>query len=248
MPHLSFRVLGPVEAVSDTAGPVDLGGLKQRAVLALLIVNAGRVVSLDRFVTELWDEYPPARATSSLQAYVSRLRRLLEPGREPRKPSRLLPTLPPGWLLAVPPEAVDAAAFTRLAAEGRRLLQDRQPVAAHQALDDALTLWRGPALAEFLPAPFARAEGTRLEELRLAAAEAGWKPSWISARRPRSWPRPKPCSPSTRTGNGCGRSSCWRFTGAAGRPTRWLPTSGHGTAWTLISVSIPGLSCNGCRS
>ena len=171
MPHLSFRVLGPVEAVSDTAGPVDLGGLKQRAVLALLIVNAGRVVSLDRFVTELWDEYPPARATSSLQAYVSRLRRLLEPGREPRKPSRLLPTLPPGWLLAVPPEAVDAAAFTRLAAEGRRLLQDRQPVAAHQALDDALTLWRGPALAEFLPAPFARAEGTRLEELRLTAAE-----------------------------------------------------------------------------
>ena len=171
MPQLSFRVLGPVEAVSDTAGPVDLGGLKQRAVLALLIVSAGRVVSLDRFVRELWDEDPPARATSSLQAYVSRLRRLLEPGRDPRQPSRLLPTCPPGWLLAVPPDAVDAAAFTRLAAEGRRLLQDRQPATARQVLGDALALWRGPALAEFLPAPFARAEGTRLEELRLTAAE-----------------------------------------------------------------------------
>jgi DNA-binding SARP family transcriptional activator len=72
-PDVSFRVLGPVEADCGT-GPIDLGGLKQRAVLALLIVNAGRVVSLDRFVSELWDGDPPARATSSLQAYVSRLR------------------------------------------------------------------------------------------------------------------------------------------------------------------------------
>ncbi|HEV2450735.1 MAG TPA: BTAD domain-containing putative transcriptional regulator, partial [Streptosporangiaceae bacterium] len=171
IPHTSFRVLGSVEAVSDTAGLIDLGGLKQRAVLALLIVNVGRVVSLDRFVSELWDEDAPARATSSLQAYVSRLRRLLEPERDPRQRSRLLPTRPPGWLLAVPPEAVDAVRFTRLAAEGRKLLQERQLVTAWQVLGDALALWRGPALAEFLPAPFARAEGTRLEELRLTATE-----------------------------------------------------------------------------
>jgi DNA-binding SARP family transcriptional activator len=164
-------VLGPVEAVSDTGGLIDLGGLKQRAVLALLIVNVGRVVSLDRFVSELWDEDPPARATSSLQAYVSRLRRLLEPERDPRQRSWLLPTRPPGWLLAVPPEAVDAVQFTRLVAEGRQLLQERQLVMARQLLSDALALWRGPALAEFLPAPFARAEGTRLEELRLTATE-----------------------------------------------------------------------------
>lgn len=171
LPEVSFGVLGPVEAVCGTSGPINLGGLKQRAVLALLIVNAGRVVSLDRFVSELWDEDPPARATSSLQAYVSRLRRLLEPGRDLRQPSRLLPTRPPGWLLAVPPEAVDAVRFTRLAAEGRRLLEGRQPGVARRVLGDALALWRGPALAEFLPAPFARAENTRLEELRLTAAE-----------------------------------------------------------------------------
>lgn len=99
LPHVSFRVLGPVEAVSDTAGLVDLGGLKQRAVLALLIVSAGRVVSLERVVSELWDEDPPARAISSLQAYVSRLRRLLEPEPDPRQPSRLLQTrLPTGGI------------------------------------------------------------------------------------------------------------------------------------------------------
>jgi DNA-binding SARP family transcriptional activator len=170
LPDVSFRVLGPVEAVNGT-DLIDLGGLKQRAVLALLIINAGRVVSLDRFVSELWDEDPPARATASLQAYVSRLRRLLEPERDPRQPSRLLLTRPPGWLLAVPPEAVDAVEFTRLAADGRRLLQGRQPDVARQVLSDALALWHGPALAEFLPAPFARAEGTRLEELRLTATE-----------------------------------------------------------------------------
>ena len=167
---MQFRILGPLE-VLDGQRLVELGRPKQRALLAVLLVHANQVVALDRLIEELWGEQPPAQATASLQAYVSNLRRVLEPGRPARTPPRLLVTQPPGYRLVVAPEDLDATRFEVLGEEGHRLLEEEQPGAAAQVLREALELWRGPALADVADEPFARAERQRLEELRLAALE-----------------------------------------------------------------------------
>jgi DNA-binding SARP family transcriptional activator len=167
---MRFRILGPVE-VLDGERRVELGRPKQRALLAVLLVNANRVVALDRLIEELWGEQPPAQATASLQAYISNLRRALEPDRPARTPPLVLVTQPPGYRLVVAPGDLDAARFVALATEGHRLLAAGQPGPAAQRLREALGLWRGPALAEFADAPWAQAEQQRLEELRLAALE-----------------------------------------------------------------------------
>ncbi|MDQ4134534.1 MAG: AAA family ATPase [Actinomycetota bacterium] len=167
---MEFRVLGSFEVVED-GRRLELGPPKQRAVLAVLVVAANRVVSLDRLIDELWGEEPPPRAIGSLQAYVSNLRRVLEPQRPPREPARVLVTQAPGYVLRVEPHAVDAARFEAAAAEGRRLLEEGRPDLARARLEEALALWRGPALADFVYQGFAQAEAARLEELRLVATE-----------------------------------------------------------------------------
>ena len=168
---MQYRILGPLE-VADGPRLLDLGGPKQRAVLAALLVEANRVVSLDRLIDELWEDEPPPRATASLQAYISNLRRELEPDRAPRSPARVLVTQPPGYLLRVDPDDIDAGRFEALVARGRELLEAEAPQAALTALSNALTLWRGPALAELASESFAQVEATRLEELRLLAVES----------------------------------------------------------------------------
>ena len=167
---MQFRILGPLE-VLDGQRLVELGRPKQRALLAVLLVNANRVVALDRLIEELWGEQPPALATASLQAYVSNLRRALEPDRPARTPPRVLVTQPPGYRLVIAPTDLDAARFVALAEQGHRLLEAQQPGPAARLLREALDLWRGPVLAELADEPFAQAEGQRLEELRLAALE-----------------------------------------------------------------------------
>ena len=162
--------MGPLEVVADQR-PLGLGRRKQRAVLAILLVHANRVVSLDRMVDELWREEPPPQAIGSLQAYVSHLRRLLEPGRSARTPPALLLSQPPGYRLAVAPDDLDAARFEALVAEGRELLEAGEHESGAAALVQGLALWRGPVLADFPDAPFAQAERARLEELRLVAQE-----------------------------------------------------------------------------
>jgi DNA-binding SARP family transcriptional activator len=157
--------------VLDGQRLVELGRPKQRALLAVLLVHANQVVALDRLIEELWGEEPPAQATASLQAYVSNLRRALEPGRPPRTPSRVLVTQPPGYRLVVAPTDLDAAGFVALAEEGHRLLEAERPAPAVQVLREALGLWRGPALADMADEPFAQAERQRLEELRLVVLE-----------------------------------------------------------------------------
>ena len=167
---MQFRILGPLE-VLDGQRRVELGRPKQRLLLAVLLVHANRVVALDRLIEELWGEQPPAQATASLQAYISNLRRVLEPGRRARTPPRVLVTQPPGYKLVITPADLDAARFATLAEEGHRLLAAERPYPAAQALREALALWRGPALADMADEPFAQAERQRLEELRLVALE-----------------------------------------------------------------------------
>ncbi|MFD9469655.1 BTAD domain-containing putative transcriptional regulator [Streptomyces goshikiensis] len=164
-----IRVLGSFAAERD-GETVPLGGHRQRSVLALLVSARGRVVSVDRMIEELWQGAAPARAVASLQAYVSNLRRLLEPGRPPRAAARLLVSAPPGYALRLPEDAVDAWRFERLLGEARELL-DRAPDRARRLLREALALWQGPAYAETADEPWSHAEITRLDELRLAARE-----------------------------------------------------------------------------
>ena len=167
---VQFRLLGPLEA-QDGARRVELGRPKQRALLAVLLVHANDVVSLDRLIEELWGDEPPSRAATSLQTYVSNLRRALDPGRPARAPSRVLVSQPPGYRLVVGAGDLDAARFAALAEEGHQLLQVHRPAAAARVLREGLALWRGPALAEVADEAFAQAERNRLEELRVAALE-----------------------------------------------------------------------------
>jgi DNA-binding SARP family transcriptional activator len=165
-----FNILGPLEVLGGQR-LVELGRPKQRALLAVLLVHANQVVALDQLIEELWGEEPPAQATASLQAYVSNLRRVLEPDRPARTLPRVLVTQPPGYRLVVAPEELDAARFVVLAEQGHRLAEAGQPDVAGRVLREALGLWRGPALAEVADEPFAQAERQRLEELRLVALE-----------------------------------------------------------------------------
>ncbi|GAA2264413.1 hypothetical protein GCM10010402_20210 [Actinomadura luteofluorescens] len=161
------RVLGAF-ATEVNGESVHLGGPRQRGVLALLVAARGQVVPVDRMIEDLWRGEPPARALMSLQAYVSNLRRLLEPGRPPRTPARLLVSAAPGYALRLPPESVDAWRFEELLDLART---DTDPRIAKARLAEALGLWRGPAFAEVADEPWAAAETARLNELRLTATE-----------------------------------------------------------------------------
>src|SRR3954451_18983319 len=162
-----IRVLGSFAAEAG-GEPVPLGGPRQRGVLALLVAARGQVVPVDRMIEDLWRGEPPARALMSLQAYVSNLRRLLEPGRPPRTPARLLVSASPGYALRLPPESVDAWRFEDLLDPARAVAAPR---AAQPRPAEALGLWQGPASAEVADEPWAAAETARLNELRLVATE-----------------------------------------------------------------------------
>ncbi|MFL6063974.1 MAG: AfsR/SARP family transcriptional regulator [Friedmanniella sp.] len=169
------RILGPVEASMD-GRPVALGSPKQRAVFALLVLHGGRVVSTDRLVAELWGEDPPRSPVSTLQVYISRLRRSMG-GREESEadgaPDAVrLVRRSPGYQLTLPTGSVDADRFAALVAAARTRLAEN-PVQARQMLDDALRLQRGAPLADVveLLGPNASAEAQRLDDLRLTALQ-----------------------------------------------------------------------------
>ena len=170
-PAVEIRVLGPLE-VGSPGEWLPLGSPKQRALLAALVISANRVVSVDRLIDELWGDEPPSRAMASLQAYVSRLRRLLQPAGAKRSRSDVLVTQAPGYVLRLDPMTIDAERFERGTAEGTRLLAAGDAAGALTVLGDALGLWRGPAYADFTFEQFAQTEITRLTELRLAAIDA----------------------------------------------------------------------------
>ncbi|MEV5953288.1 BTAD domain-containing putative transcriptional regulator [Streptomyces sp. NPDC051987] len=163
---LRLRVLGPLGA--DLAGtPVELGAPRQRAVLALLIAARGAVVPVDRMTDALWRGEPPAKAGASLHAYLSNLRRSLEPGRPPRAPGTVLVTVAPGYALRVAGDAVDAWRFETWVGRARTAPAEE----ARLLLTEALGWWRGPAFAEHADEEWAAAEVVRLTGLRREAAE-----------------------------------------------------------------------------
>jgi DNA-binding SARP family transcriptional activator len=165
---VEFKVLGPLE-VTRNAAPVVLHGLKQRVVLVALVSAANDVVSVDRLIEWLWQWRVPAKAPAIVQAHVSRLRRALEPGREPWATPRVLLRRSPGYLLRVEPERVDALRFERLLAAGRTALERDEAVRAAELLGAALGLWRGQALADVAQFDAAQDTIARLNGLRLLA-------------------------------------------------------------------------------
>ncbi|TYB48262.1 BTAD domain-containing putative transcriptional regulator [Actinomadura chibensis] len=164
---MRFGVLGPLAAWTDHGEPVAIPGRKVRALLADLLVHEGRAVSSDRLVDDLWGDAAPADPTAALQVRVSQLRRALANAESGARD--LVVSQPPGYALRAAPGAVDAARFAHLA-ELAQAADDPRTTAG--LLTEALDLWRGPALADFADAEFARAAVTRWEERRLAAAEA----------------------------------------------------------------------------
>ncbi|RAO10227.1 BTAD domain-containing putative transcriptional regulator [Micromonospora noduli] len=162
---MRFRILGPTQVVLADGREVPVGGPRLRALLALLLLDAGRVVSAERLIDGLYGEHPPRGAANALQSQVSRLRQALPAGHDP------VEFHPAGYRLAVDPDDVDAYRFERLAEAGRRALVGGDWHRAAAVLREALELWRGPALADAIGAAGAPAQAARLEELRLAAIE-----------------------------------------------------------------------------
>jgi DNA-binding SARP family transcriptional activator len=153
-----FRILGPLE-VSDETGPLLLGGLKQRAVLAMLLLEPGRIVSVDRLIDALWGDQPPRTANTSLQNFISQLRKTLG--------ADVLETKAPGYRLRIRPGELDLDRFRVLVESAR----GADPQTRAEKLRHALALWRGPALADLTYEAFAEPHIAYLEELRLATLE-----------------------------------------------------------------------------
>ena len=194
---MQVRILGPFQ-LEDGGRQITVGGVRQRAVLADLVLNANEVVPSEQLLLDLWGEESPPSAANALQAAISRLRRLLPPGR--------LITAAPGYALRIFPAELDVKQFEQLISDGREALVARVPAEAARTLDQALTFWRGPPLADFRYEPFAQAEIARLEELRVACLEERMA------------------------------SSCWPSTAAGGRPRRWRSTATSGTPCAKNSV------------
>ena len=162
LPSIEFRVLGPVEARRGGAR-LELGGAKRRALLALLLLRANEVVAAERLILDLWGEAAPETTANTLQVNVSQLRKLLGPERIVRESG--------GYKLLVEEDGLDLQRFERAATAGQAALSAGDFTTAALALEEALALWRGPALAELALEDWAVVEAGRLEELRIAAIE-----------------------------------------------------------------------------
>lgn len=174
---LRLDVLGDVRATID-GRPLDLGGPRQRAVLGMLVAAGGRVVPTDRFLEDLWSGRPPPKALGALQAYVSHLRRRLEPDRAPRTPASVLVSAATGYRLVLPAEQVDAWDLARLADAARAA----PPAEALTLALAARARWTGTPFAAYADEPWAAAAGTRLAEVHAAAAETAGEAALVLGR------------------------------------------------------------------
>jgi DNA-binding SARP family transcriptional activator len=159
---MQARVLGSFQ-LEEGGKRIPMGGARQGAVLVSLLLHANEVVPSEQLLMDLWGEDSPPSAANSLQAAISRLRRVLPPGR--------LITRAPGYVLRIFPDELDVSQFEQLVSEGREALTAGDAQQAARTLRQALSLWQGPALADFRYEPFAQAEIVRLEELHLTCQE-----------------------------------------------------------------------------
>ncbi|MFH8379474.1 AfsR/SARP family transcriptional regulator [Kitasatospora sp. NPDC018058] len=168
-PALRFQVLGPVQAWLD-GRPLSLGSPQQQAVLTTLLLHSGRPVTTQDLVDALWGDRPPTQAVAALRTYISRLRSVIEPRREVRRPAELLVSVADGYALRIPGEALDLAVFERLSAEAAAARTSGDKHEAHRLLVQALDLFSGRPLTG-IPGPYADAQRLRLGERQAAAAE-----------------------------------------------------------------------------
>jgi DNA-binding SARP family transcriptional activator len=166
---LAFRVLGPLEVTADSE-TLRLGGAKQRSVLAMLILNANRVVPVERLIRAVWADAAPHDATGIIHVYISGLRRILNPGRV--LGLQVINRREPGYQLSVAPQQVDLLCFEQLLDEASRSVRANRLEQAEGHYRQALALWRGQALADLINRPLSPAVTLRLEERRDAAEEA----------------------------------------------------------------------------
>jgi len=171
---LEFRVLGPLEVVGET-GALRLGGPRQRATLAILLLQANRVVPVERLADELYAGRPPVSAVTQVQRQISELRRVLGT-------ADAIETRPPGYVIRVAPDGLDLQRFEALLERGVTALRSGHAETAAEDLRAALMLWRGPALADLSYEPFAQGPVARLEER--SEPQARW-PTHASSRRDR---------------------------------------------------------------
>ena len=164
---MDFHILGSLEVV-DGGRVVAVGGSKQQALLAVLLLHPNETLSTDRLIEELWGDRPPATAAKTLQVHVSRLRKALAHG---NGADGVLHTRDRGYQFKLDPERLDAYRFERLIADGRAELTGGRADRAAELLERALALWRGPPLGDFAYEPFAQSEAARLGELRIGAIE-----------------------------------------------------------------------------
>jgi len=157
---MRFGILGPLDVRTDDGTPLDPGGPRPRALLSLLLLDAGHAVSTRRLTDGLYGTGAPAGAANALQSQISRLRRRLAPHTD-------IEAAAAGYRLVTPPDSVDAHRFEELSRQGRTALASGDHTRAAALLREALALWRGPALPDL---PDAHSDRARLDELRLAAA------------------------------------------------------------------------------
>jgi len=166
---MELRVLGPVQLERD-AEVLSPGGPKERRLLAALIARLGEVVSIDTLAEVLWDGAPPRSSVRSIQAFVTRLRSVLNPDRD-RQTGSVIRTASPGYRLVVDRSAVDAYAFADLVRGARQALDEHDPDQAERLADESLALWRGTPYGELSDHPFFATEVRRLEQVRLSGLE-----------------------------------------------------------------------------
>jgi DNA-binding SARP family transcriptional activator len=161
---VEYRILGPLEVVGEGGKPVQLGRLKERLVLAVLLLHANELVSRERLIDELWGESPPPTARKAVNVYVSQLRKALtQNGLDP------IATEDGGYRIGIDADELDVARVQQLLATARERGAAGELEAAAELLREALTLWRGPTLAGLLLESHGRDEVAQLDELRLTA-------------------------------------------------------------------------------
>ena len=193
-----FALLGPVRAVDATGRPLELGSRRRRALLAALLLHPGSLLPVDRLVDLLWTGPAPATAATMVHGAVAGLRRALGPA------AALLVTQDGGYTLRIEPAQLDVTRFEALLDDGRQLLEPEPDLAARTLLE-ALSQWRGPALAD-LDEAFARDAAARLDELRLQCAELRIEAELALGRHRDVVAELEALVASTRCGNGSARS------------------------------------------